>query len=333
MERKRRDFLKKTSIISAGTLVLGPNMMGNNFKPTSNTSKPIGLVGMDTSHSPQFVEIINSLGSDYKVTTAFTTVSRDFPPSVDRVEKFTAQIKSMGVEIVDSIDDLLGKVDYVLLCTVDGRLHLEQAEKILKAKKRVFIDKPMAASLDEVKKIFALSKEYNTPTFSSSSVRFLTKAKEVRNGSIGNVQGAQIYAPISYEPTQPRLYWYGVHGAELLFTAMQQGCKRVRSLVTEQYHMVIGDWGDGKIGTYCGLKNKMQEYGGQAFGDKGVSYLGKYESSLPLIEAILHYFDTGEVPVEPSETIELFAFMDAAQKSEQEKGNWIAIEDILGTTP
>ncbi|MFC4221277.1 Gfo/Idh/MocA family protein [Flagellimonas marina] len=325
MNKKRRDFIKKTSVVSAGTLMLGTNVLGNRFKSPAYNSKRIGIVGMDTSHSPQFVEIINSLQSEYKVTTAFTTISRDFPPSVDRVEKFTAQIKSMGVEIVDSIDNLLSRVDYVLLCTVDGRLHLKQAEKILKAKKRVFIDKPMAASLDEVKKIFALSKEYNTPIFSSSSVRFMTKAKEARNGSLGNVQGAQIYAPISYEPTQPRLYWYGVHGAELLFTVMQQGCKRVRTMVTEQYHMVIGDWGAGRIGTYCGLKNKMQEYGGQVFGDKSVSYLGHYESSLPLVEAILNYFETGEIPVDPSETIELFAFLDAAQKSEEEKGDWISI--------
>lgn len=284
---------------------------------------------MDTSHSPHFLEAINNSTSGYKVTTAFTTVSRDLPSSINRVEKFTAQIKSMGVEIVDSIEELLSKVDYVLLCTVDGRFHLEQAEKIFKPGKRVFIDKPMAASLADVRKIFALSEEYNIPTFSSSSLRFLTKAKEVRNGSIGNVQGAQVYAPINYEPTHPKLYWYGIHGAELLYTVMKQGCKQVKSLSTEKYDMIIGDWGDGKIGTYRGLKNGMQEYGGQAFGNNEVSYLGTFENADSLIEEILHYFDTGEVPVEPSETIELFAFMDAAQKSEEEKGNWVSIEDMF----
>lgn len=321
--------MKEVSIAGTGTLVLGPALIENELKLFAKDPKPVGIVGMDTSHSPQFVEAINHSKSGYKVTTAFTTVSRDMPASVNRVEKFTAQIKSMGVEIVASIDELLDKVDYVLLCTVDGRLHLEQAEKIFKAGKRVFIDKPMAASLADVIQIFDLSKEYNVPTFSSSSVRFMKKANEVRNGAIGNVQGAQVYAPINYEPTLPKLYWYGIHGAELLYTVMGQGCKRVKSLITEKYHMVIGDWGDGKIGTYCGFKNGMQEYGGQAFGDKGVSYLDKFESADPLVEVILHYFDTGEVPMEPSETIELFAFMDAAQKSEQEEGDWVSIEAMF----
>ncbi|MEZ4810692.1 MAG: Gfo/Idh/MocA family oxidoreductase [Allomuricauda sp.] len=329
MKKTRRHFVKEVSIAGTGTLVLGPALIENELKLFAKDPKPVGIVGMDTSHSPQFVEAINHSKSGYKVTTAFTTVSRDMPASVNRVEKFTAQIKSMGVEIVASIDELLDKVDYVLLCTVDGRLHLEQAEKIFKAGKRVFIDKPMAASLADVIQIFDLSKEYNVPTFSSSSVRFMKKANEVRNGAIGNVQGAQVYAPINYEPTLPKLYWYGIHGAELLYTVMGQGCKRVKSLITEKYHMVIGDWGDGKIGTYCGFKNGMQEYGGQAFGDKGVSYLDKFESADPLVEVILHYFDTGEVPMEPSETIELFAFMDAAQKSEQEEGDWVSIEAMF----
>ena len=318
MMNKRRDFVKEVSVASAGTLLLGPTFIDKKLKLFGKKINSVGIVGMDTSHSPHFVETINNSNSGYKVTTAFTTVSRDLPASLDRVEKFTAQIKSMGVEIVGSIDELLGKVDHVLLCTVDGRLHLHQAEKIFKAGKRVFIDKPMAASLADVIQIFALSKEYNIPTFSSSSVRFMKKAHEIRNGSIGNVQGAQVYAPIHYEPTHPKLYWYGIHGAELLYTVMKQGCKRVKSLTTEKYDMVIGDWGDGKIGTYCGLKNGMQEYGGQAFGDAG-----------PLVDEILHYFDTGEVPVEPSETIELFAFMDAAQKSEEEQGNWISIEAMF----
>ena len=329
MIKKRRDFVKQISIAGAGAMVLGPSPIEYDMQLYGKSAKAVGLVGMDTSHSPYFVKAINNSKSGYRVTTAYTTVSHDLPASANRVTKFTDEIKAMGVEVVDTIETLLDKVEFVLLCTVDGRLHLEQAEKILKAQKRVFIDKPMAASLPDVIKIFELSEQYNIPTFSCSAVRFMKKAEEIRSGAIGQVLGAQIFAPIMYEPTHPKFYWYGIHGAELLFTVMKQGCKRVKTMSTEKYSMIIGDWGEGKLGTYCGLKNGMQEYGGQVFGEDGVRYLDKFEDLSALVEAVLHYFDSGEIPVKPSETLELFAFMDAAQKSEEAQEQWVNIQDIL----
>ena len=77
-----------------------------------------------------------------------------------------------GVELVDSIDALLAKVDVVLLESVDGRPHLAQVTPVLKARKAVFVDKPLAASLEDARKIAALARETGTPLFTSSSVRF-----------------------------------------------------------------------------------------------------------------------------------------------------------------
>ena len=47
----------------------------------------------------------------------------------------------------NSIEELLPKVDVVLLQSLDGRVHLEQVRPAFKAGKRVFIDKPIAALL------------------------------------------------------------------------------------------------------------------------------------------------------------------------------------------
>ncbi len=325
ISNKRRNFIKKTSLLGVGMTLIGTS----SFSKTLKDSKCIGIVGMDTSHSPTLVKAINGEDNGYHVTAAFTTVSLDFPPSADRVEKFTKQISDMGVEIVPTLEELLDKVDYVLLLTVDGRRHLEQAEKIFKAGKKVFIDKPMAASLKDVISIFDLSKKYSIPTFTSSAVRFMETAQEVRSGSIGKVLGASTFAPVAYQPTLPELYWYGIHGIELLFTLMQTGCQKVKRQKTEHYDLITGDWGDGRIGTYRGLQNKMQQYGGQAFGEKGVSDLGRFKDFEPLHHAIIHYFDTGEVPVSPQETIEIFAFMEAAHESSKQNGEWVSIKEML----
>ena len=87
----------------------------------------------------------------------------------------------MGVEIVDSIDDLLKKVDVVLLESVDGRPHLAQARPVIAAGKPLFIDKPMAASLADAMEIFRLAKEKHVPCFSASSLRFSAGFQAVRN--------------------------------------------------------------------------------------------------------------------------------------------------------
>lgn len=327
-ENNRRNFIKMTSIVGAGITMIGSSVFAKN-KTEIKGQGSVGIVGMDTSHSPALVKAINSSENGYYVTTAFTTVSLDFPLSVNRVEKFTAQIENMGVKIVQTLEELLDKVDFVLLCTVDGRLHLEQALKIFKARKRVFIDKPLAASLKDVIEIFNLSKKYNIPTFTSSAVRFMEKAQRVRKGSIGKVIGADTFARVSYQPIYPELYWYGIHGIELLFTLMQSGCQRVKRLTTNDFDLVTGDWGEGRIGNYRGMKYKMGKFGGQAFGDKGVSYLGEFKGLEPLHYAILHYFNTGEVPVQPKETIEIFAFMEAAHESSRKNGEWITIKSVL----
>ena len=79
---------------------------------------------------------------------------------------------SIGVAIVGSIDELLSQVDVVLLESVDGRPHLEQARPVFQAHKPVFIDKPVAGSLADAIAIFDLARETGTPCFSSSSLRF-----------------------------------------------------------------------------------------------------------------------------------------------------------------
>ena len=102
-----------------------------------------GIIGLDTSHVPAFTALYNKTHPEWKikVVAAFKGGSPDLPTSADRVEKFAATIRdTYGVEIVGSIDELLKKVDVVLLESVDGRPHLAQATPVMKAGKRVCQD-------------------------------------------------------------------------------------------------------------------------------------------------------------------------------------------------
>jgi len=112
----------------------------------------LGMIGLDTSHVIAFTRVINDPAKNYgcKVVAGFPGGSPDIPSSADRVENYTNQLRDKyGVEIVDTIEELCQKVDGVLLESVDGRPHLKQAIPVIKARKPLFIDKPMAGSLEQ----------------------------------------------------------------------------------------------------------------------------------------------------------------------------------------
>jgi predicted dehydrogenase len=293
----------------------------------------LGMIGLDTSHVIAFTRLINDSAKNYgcKVVVGYSGGSPDIPSSADRVDKFTRQLQDeFGVEIVDSIEELCRKVDGVLLESVDGRPHLEQARPVIMAKKPIFIDKPMAGNLADVLEIFQLAREYNVPCWSSSSLRFGPGIIDMRkNSEVGLVLGCAAFSPCSLEEHHPDLYWYGVHGVEILFTIMGTGCESVRRIQTKDTEFVVGVWKDGRIGTYRGIRKGKSDYGALIYGTKGVVQSGRYGGYEPLVVEIIRFFKTGRVPVPPEETTEIFAFMSAADESKAKNGEPILISTLI----
>ena len=328
----RRDFIRTAG---AGAMAIG--LAGKSFQASGSHpqgSKRIGIIGLDTSHSTAFTKALNdpSAGPQfqgYKVVAAYPQGSRDIQSSVERIPSYTEDVKRMGVEIVGSIDELLQKVDFVLLETNDGRLHLEQAIPVMKAGKRMFIDKPIAASLVDTIAIFDAAEYYKTALFSASSLRYIAGAKEIAEGSIGQVIGAEVYSPASLEKTHPDLFWYGIHGVETLFTIMGTGCKTVSRAFTSGTDVVTGIWQDGRIGTMRGIRQGKSGYGGVVYGEKEIRTLGSYAGYDPLLIEIVRFFTTGVLPVRPEETLEIFAFMAAAEESKEKGGAPVQVDKVM----
>ncbi|GAA4320190.1 Gfo/Idh/MocA family protein [Compostibacter hankyongensis] len=328
----RRNFIRTTALAGAA---LG---LGSYSLPLSGRSRPaagtrIGIIGLDTSHSVAMTKTLNAENADaalggYKVVAAYPQGSLDIASSVKRIPEYTEALKKMGVEIVDSIPELLKKVDVVMLETNDGRRHLEQALPVLKAGKRLFIDKPIAASLADTIVIFEEAKKYNVPVFSSSSLRFMSSAQAVVNGKVGKVVGADAYSPCALEKTHPDFFWYGIHGVEILYTVMGTGCKEVVRVHTDSTDIAIGTWEDGRIGTFRGTRTGQHTYGGTAYGEKGDAVLGPFEGYEPLLLQIIKFFQTGTVPVKPEDTLEICAFMEAADESKRHHGAPASMEKI-----
>lgn len=324
----RRKFIKTSAVAGIGLGISG-TVLPLFTKGFSATGKRVGIIGLDTSHSTAFTKELNATeGSSayggYKVVAAYPKGSLDIESSVKRIPGYIEEVKKMGVEIVDSISALLEKVDVVLLETNDGRRHLEQAMEVLKAGKTLFIDKPIAASLSDAIVIFEAAKHYKVPVFSSSSLRFMASAQEVVNGKIGKVLGADAFSPLNLEKTHPDLFWYGIHGVEILYTVMGTGCKSVVRVHTDSTDVVVGTWDDGRIGTF----RSASSYGGTAFGEKGNAVLGPYEGYKPLLLEIIKFFETGNPPVNSADTLEMCAFMEAADESKRKKGIAVTLDEI-----
>lgn len=295
-----------------------------------------GIIGLDTSHVVAFTQALNNPKAEgvltrVRIVAAYPGGSPDIAASKDRVEGFTKTLRDKyQVEIVDSIDALLKKVDVVFVESVDGRPHLEQVRPVFQAKKPVFIDKPVAGSLADAVEIYRLAKESGTPCFSSSSLRFAKGIQAARgNPKFGDILGCDAYGPCHLEPHHPDLFWYGIHGVETLFTIMGPGCVSVTRTETDNAEFVTGIWKGGRIGTFRGIREGKLDYGATVFGTKSVGPSGGYSGYEPLVVEICKFFESGKAPVTAEETLEIYAFMEAADESKRQGGKPVTLASVL----
>jgi hypothetical protein len=292
----------------------------------------VGLIGLDTSHATAFTEILNNpAAKDHvpgaKVVVAFKGGSTDIESSASRVEGYTTTLRDKwGVKIVDTVEEVCREADAIMILSVDGRPHLEQVRPVLAAKKPVYIDKPLAGTLRDAVTIVRLARETGVPLFSASSLRFGKATQAVRNGSIGAVTNAWCGSPAHLEKTHPDLFWYGVHGCESLFTVLGPGCMSVRRTKTPEGKIeVAGKWTQSRTGSF----REIEGYGGRAEGAKGSADAGVFDGYAPLMVETVKFFRTGKAPVDPAETLELFAFMEAADESRRRDGAEVSLAEVL----
>jgi predicted dehydrogenase len=333
----RRNFVQTTATAGLGLSLL--KSIPVSASSLAAEGKRIGIIGLDGSHAVAFTKVINdpAASPDYRgfrVVAAYPKGSDDIQSSISRVPGYTADMKELGIEIVGSIDELCSKVDALFMVTNDGRQHLEQALIVFKAGKRMFIDKPFAASLKDGMDIFAAAQHFNVPVYSCSNARFSKINQEVANGKIGKVLGADVYGPSPIEKTHPTLFWYGIHSVEALCTIMGTGCKNVVRIFNDDTDITVGTWPDNRLGVNRAMRVGQRGSGGTAYGDKGISKLevdnSENEGGInPAYKQMIDFFSTGIVPVSADQTLEVLAFMEAADESKLSGGKPVDLEMVM----
>jgi hypothetical protein len=292
----------------------------------------VGIIGTDTSHVSVFSRVFNDPSHpDHipgaRVVAAYKGGSPDIESSSSRVENYAKEISGKwGVEMCPDIATLVGKVDAILLESVDGRKHLPQFREIVKtgARKPVFIDKPLAATLEDAREIARLAKSAGVPWFSSSSLRWYEVATTMK---FDDAKSVMTWGPGPEEKTHYLdLSWYAIHPVEMLFTLMGTGCVEVSRTSAADGDLVVGKWRDGRIGSVRTGK-PYSDYGAVVFRGKTTAQSNPKMKGgyAPMLREVVKFFQGGPPPVPNDETLEIFAFMDAAQKSKEQGGRPVTL--------
>lgn len=295
----------------------------------------VGIIGLD-AHAVPWTQIIHAPNaaapiSDMRIVAAYPAYSPDIPFSRDNIEKNMEAMRKLGVAISDSIETMLAQVDAVMVLSIDGRPHLEQARPVFAARKPVFIDKPVASSLAEIVQLFSEAEASGTPCFSNSALRYSPGTSAMRDSvDLGAILGCDAYSnSVSILPEHPDLFYYGIHGCEALFTLMGPGCTAVRRVKTETADLVAGEWTGGRLGTLRGIRQGRVGFGATVFAERRIVTSGAFEGYEPLLAEIAQFFKSGQPPISVEQTLEMYAFLEAADESWRQQGAAVTLQSVL----
>lgn len=299
------------------------------------TELRIGMVGLDTSHCEAFAKILHNEAYDYhlpgaRIVGIYPGGSPHFDKSYTRVQGFTDTLhKGYGAKIYDDLATLANDVDAIFLESVDGRQHAEQFAQVAVGKP-VFIDKPLTTSTADARALITKAQATATPIMSCSSLRYAAGIADLVSAD-ETVLSAEAFGPAVLLDDFPGLFWYGIHSAEVLNLLMGAGCKQVQCVERAEQDVVIGDWGDGRVGVLRGTRAGASQFGCVVHTDKAVK-ASMAQATPPyyylMLQAVLPFFHSGQSPIPVADSYEIVAFLEAAERSRAQGGKPVALETL-----
>jgi predicted dehydrogenase len=297
----------------------------------------IGIADFD-GHGGMFTHFIQNpdLAENERVSGAQVVAGYADPRAIAfGVEGMQSAVKGcekMGVKMVDSMDDLIHSgIDAGMVLSVNGKYHLEKAAYFLKAGIPLFIDKSFAGSTADAREIVHLADETKTPLFSSSSIRNAKTVKEIltQPEKYGAVLGLTAYGPTFPLDGMHGFFFYGIHTIELLFAFMGSGVEWASCTNHGEETIMTAGWRDGRMVTalltsgHVGPGENAHSF--CAWCEKDTVIRTAQPDGFDLTRSIIQFYTTGVSPVDPHQSLECIALMDAAIASEAHNGERVSI--------
>ncbi len=177
----------------------------------------VGFLGSENSHASAFASMFNGYRKDvigeFDDIQAVATYSA-YPGVDERMQQ------RYGIEfIAKSPEEMLGKVDAIIVTARDGKYHAPFARKFIEAGIPAFIDKPFTVDEDEAIELARLARDKGVPLCGGSSLKV---CKETRSAILfmeenrDAVIGGFVKAPISMNNQYGGFYFYASHLAEMV---------------------------------------------------------------------------------------------------------------------
>ena len=288
----------------------------------------IGLVDFDTSHVEAFTQRFNHLDVAESEWVGGARIVAGCPGDSEimpeRIPGYTEKLRGYGIELVERPEEMLGRIDAVMIESQQGSRHLERARPFLEAGLPTFVDKPFAATLADADAMIALAEKHNAPLLSCSALRFdpQVQAALAKQETWGRILSVDIWGACALHPGNPGLLHYGIHGVEMLYALLGPGCKQVGLLRTEQGEVATALWPNGHPSTVRGIREGQYSFGFVAHYERGnapfvIEGAAFYRE---LLKAFVRLCETRTPVVDYAAMREIMAFIAAADASAVQDG-------------
>jgi len=282
----------------------------------------VALIGLDTSHTIEFTRRMQApdCPADQKVAGLRAVAAMRFPSAFQTEEGQDNRQKTLegwGVKVTRDFDEAVAGADAVLLEINDPALHLEYFQRAAALGKPLFLDKPLADTLTNGRKICDLARAKGVKVFSTSSLRYVPQLAKACS-EMPQPLFTHIFGPLGKAASGSSIVWYGVHSFEMLERAMGRGAVRVFVKPDAAGVTAIVSYSDGRRGV-VELPEGAWVYGGcLRTKEKAVPFVADASRLYSdLLGQIARFFLTGETQVTLDDTLEVMAMLDAARRSQE----------------
>lgn len=280
----------------------------------------VGIIGLDTSHAIEFPRRMQAPDLDPELRVAgLRAVSclRFATPfqNEEQLDGRQAELERWGVRVSRKLEDTLEGVDALMLEINDPALHLDYFQRCAGLGKPIFVDKPLADTLANGRRIAEIAQASGTRWWSSSSLRYVPAVREAC-AAIPTPSVATVYGALGTAPAGSSIVWYGVHAFEMLEAALGRGARSVQTRRDALGAVAVVEYPDRRRGI-VELTAGSWLYGG---------CLREQEKARPFVAdlarayteqlaAVRDFFRGGPPPVAAEDALEVMGMLDAAERS------------------
>lgn len=220
----------------------------------------IAILGCENSHANSFLrQLREGRHPDVEVLGVYS--DEELPPQKLHDE--------FGVSIMQSYDELVGKVDGIMITARHGDNHYKYAKPYLASGIPMFIDKPISCSGEEAVEFMREAKKHGIRLSGGSSCKYLPTivemAEQYKSGAFGNIHGGHFSTPVDIPSEYGGFYFYAQHLVQMMTTVLGNGIKSVNADFGELDAAAIMRYDGFNItASYTGCYN----YFASVYGDK-----------------------------------------------------------------